>query len=248
MNKLLTTAAILYGIIGLVLITMSLSGCTDDPEVLPSPKPTTHKSLIHWNWLDNSKPTMILSDTQDLLRKNYYVVVDGSGSMSGEKIQIASKAIMAFTSKLNNDDALGLVVFDDYGTSERVALHVNSTAQFKRAIEKIETGGGTPLQSAIKLAYEKLVAEAANQKGYGEYHIIVVTDGEANTFQDPGDLVRTITQSSPIQIHTIGFQFSGVHSLNQQGITDYYQADDYDSLMISFSSIMAESTDFNQHN
>ncbi len=237
----------LASVVGSILISISLIGCGDDSQqaeqqttVVAEPTTNTFK----WTWLDNINGVVPFTNANDLLRKNYYVVIDGSGSMSGERMNTAKQATIAFTSKVDTSAALGLTAFDSRGTNEHVSLRHGNDAEFNAAVNDISAGGGTPLESAIKLAYSKLVTQAAKQKGYGEYHLIIVTDGNASMGQDPRDIVNDISANSPIEIHSIGFQFTGQHSLNQVGITTYYQADDYDGLMNSFTSILAESTNF----
>lgn len=236
--------------IAVMLFTLMFAACTPAPtpnelvkETPATPSPAQSSKEFGWTWLDNvvEQP---YTDEVELLRKNYMVVLDGSGSMSGERINVAKQAVVAFTKKLTPEDSLGLIVFDNAGTSVRVSLQPDNSAIFTSAVNKVSTGGGTPLADATTYGYKELRTQAAKQRGYGEYHLIIVTDGEANGGQDPGQLVRMIVQGTPINIHSIGFQFSGNHSLNQQGITTYYQADNYDELMNSFTSILAESTSF----
>jgi secreted protein with Ig-like and vWFA domain len=228
-------------------VVLILTACEPVPvpsELAPTPSQTQVESNnFEWTWLNNTNEQPYTSD-EDLLRKNYIVVFDGSGSMGGERLTIAKRAATAFTGKLDPQDALGLVVFDGAGTSVRVSLAYNNSNEFQSQINDIDAGGGTPLADAMVIGYRELQKQGSKQRGYGEYHLIVITDGEASGGQDPGQLVRQIVNSTPINIHTIGFQFSGSHSLNQSGITTYYQADNYDELMNSFSSILAESTTF----
>lgn len=248
--------------IGAMFVVVALTGCNDSSNQTIKPVTQTQQSTTtqqpaqqpapqaekkKWSWLNDAQAAPYTS-TDNLLRKNYLVVFDGSGSMSGERIRIAKKAAKAFTQKVTNDDLLGLVAFDNTGTSVRVPLKANNKANFSAQIDQIVDGGGTPLNSAIFEAYKIVREQGARQRGYGEYHIIVITDGEANSGEDPRNLVQEIVKFSPVNIHTIGFQFSGSHSLNQAGITSYYQADNYDELMKSFSSILAESTSFDDVN
>lgn len=209
-----------------------------------TPEATQPQPSTKWSWLNgvNEQP---LTDTNLLLNKNYVFVFDGSGSMEGDRLTIAKKAAKVFSQKLTESDLIGLVVFDyNYDSESVVPLRLNNKSAFEGAVDKIVAGGGTPLESAIESAYRMLRVQGAKQRGYGEYHIVVITDGDASMGQDPRDVVRHIALNSPVNIHSIGFQLKGNHSLNQQDVTMYYQADDYDGLVASFTTILAESNDF----
>ena len=106
------------------------------------------------------------------------------------------------------------------------------------------TGGGTPLSSAIEIAYKSLTAQAKKQLGYGDYHLVVVTDGVANTGYEPDNVLAKILTESPVVVHTIGFCISTRHSLNQPGRTIYNTAQDYESLRKGLQSVLAEAPEF----
>lgn len=225
---------------------ITLAACNDqtiNSPVQPLNIAPNTKVSNHWNWLDSYKEVPFTADS-DLMRKNYVFVFDGSGSMDGDRIIVAKKAAKVFSEKVTNDDNLGLVVFDTRSIEVRVGLSTNNKDTFNQAIDQVEAGGGTPLESAIVVAYNMLSKQGSKQRGYGEYNIIVVTDGEASIGQDPGNMVRHIVSNSPINVYSIGFQFDGNHSLNQKGYTTYYQADNYDQLIQSFNAILAESNNF----
>jgi uncharacterized protein with von Willebrand factor type A (vWA) domain len=184
--------------------------------------------------------------------KNYYVVFDGSGSMleykcSGNenKIDVAKRAVQEFASTIPKDANLGLVVFDYSGLSERLALGQDNQNNFVNEIQKVSPDGGTPLRSAIFLAANQLAKQAAFQMGYGEYHLVVVTDGEANSDEDPRFIVGSILKDSPIVLHTVGFCIGADHSLNQEGQVIYQSADNPDELRQGLKDVMAEATTFN---
>lgn len=187
----------------------------------------------------------------DVFEHNIYLVLDGSGSMADKKcsgnatkMELAKKAVSEFVQSLPESVSLGLTVFDDRGISERMALSTGDRGQFLNTVRTVSPGGGTPLKSAVDMAYEQLLAQATAQLGYGEYHILVVTDGVADSSEDPRRVVNRINQVSPVVIHTIGFCIGTNHALNQPGRTLYTAADDYSSLRQGLDSVLAESPDF----
>jgi Ca-activated chloride channel homolog len=187
----------------------------------------------------------------DLFARNYYVVLDASGSMtergcSGDltKIDAARNALAAFAESLPADANLGLQVFDARGVREQIPLAAGNRARFKTVLAAVRAGGGTPLQAAITQAYARLEAQGSRQLGYGEYHLVVVTDGEASDGQDPTAAVKFILDRSPVVLHTIGFCIGTKHSLNQPGRTIYRAADDPAQLRQSLSAVLAEAPRF----
>lgn len=203
---------------------------------------------------DNTWPifeSMQVELSDDVSIKNYYLVFDGSGSMEfrrcsngKKKIEIAKAAVIDFVSKIPDDANIGLAVFDINGISERVGLGRRSKDQVIAEVINTTTGGGTPLDSAIRRAYISLTQQAKKQLGYGEYHLITITDGEAGKNQDPYGIVKKVFESSPVVMHTIGFCIDGNHSLNKAGVTLYKSANNPAELARGLDSVLAEATDF----
>ena len=137
---------------------------------------------------------------------------------------------------------IGLGYFGgDYGE----LVHIGQDRQkILSEVYDLDTGSGTPMAHAIhEVAYEALTAQAQKQAGYGEYHIVIVTDGKATDDNLEG-VVRFILQNTPIVIHTIGLGIGENHSLNQPGRIDYKAADDLTSLRKTLSDVLAEAPTF----
>ena len=81
--------------------------------------------------------------------------------------------------------------------------------------------------------------------GYGEYHLVIVTDGEANDGEDPREAVDALLAKSPVVLHTIGFCIGETHSLNQKGRVFYQSADNPEELRKGLTDVLAEATSFN---
>lgn len=203
---------------------------------------------------DDKWPAMESENTLsgNLLAVNYYIVLDGSGSMEGglctvksTKMKVAKKAISQFAQQIPEDANIALLAFDKGGASQRVALAVNNREQFFNQVNAMQPGGVTPLKSAITYAYQKLKKQAITQLGYGEYHLVVVTDGIATANEIPDQIVQTILQESPVVVHSIGFCIDENHSLNQPGMTFYTAAGNAEELQRGLQAVLAESPDFN---
>lgn len=183
---------------------------------------------------------------------NYYVVLDGSGSMlrsecsgGASKIAAAIAALTTFVQTLPPQDHLGLAVFDNRGLSERVPLGRDNRDAVAGQLGQVRAHGGTPLASAIQLAYERLTQQARRQLGYGEYHLVLVTDGHPEpSNEDPTDVVNRVRLESPVLLHTIGFCIGEDHVLNQPGRAHYMAADNPQQLQQGLESVLAEAPAF----
>lgn len=185
------------------------------------------------------------------LRKNFYVIFDGSGSMndqqcygSGSKINVAKYALASFASLVPEDANLGLAIFAQNGIAERVPLGTGNREAFTVAVNSVAASGGTPLHSAIQKGYDKLTEQAVKQLGYGEYTLVVMTDGLASKGEDPTGIVHSIIGLTPIEIHTIGFCIGENHSLNMEGRTIYKAANNQADLERGLEDVLAESETF----
>lgn len=203
---------------------------------------------------DNSWPAMEESQSivsGDLTQKNYYLVFDGSGSMNEDqcsngksKVEVAKKSVNTFINKIPGDANIGLLIFDDSGIAEASSLGSSSKENIIQQVSAITAGGGTPLMTSMKYATAALLKQARTQLGYGEYHLVVITDGEASEGEDPSEIVFFLNKTSPIVIHTIGFCINGEHSLNREGSTIYKSANNPLELAEGLDSVLAEASGF----
>ena len=245
----------------LLAAALVFAGCDEPPKPAPKPaavaeKPkgpvSTRPLTPAWPAAAQGKGDPASTTiSSDLFARNYYVVLDASGSMtekacSGDlpKIDAARNALGAFAESLPGSANLGLQVFDARGIREQIPLAAGNRDKFKSVLAAVRAGGGTPLHSAITQAYAKLEQQGARQLGYGEYHLVVVTDGEASDGQDPTNAVRAILDRSPVVLHTIGFCIGPKHSLNQPGRTIYNAADNPQQLRQHLSDVLAEAPSF----
>jgi uncharacterized protein YegL len=239
--------------LGVLMIFIVVSGC-DGPQPQRDSQGDTDAASQSSNqatlWpKTNSQEQVILAD--NLLASNIYVVFDGSGSMSESacsgseaKIVAAKRALLEFVNAIPGNANFGMVAFDRSGTAERVPLRKVNHDQMTKKIASISAGGGTPLRSAIQIAYDSLTDQGKKQLGYGEYHLVIVTDGMADVGKEPDKLLDNILNQSPIVVHTIGFCIDRNHSLNQPGRTIYNSAQDYESLRQGLKSVLAEAPEF----
>lgn len=201
-------------------------------------------------WPGPAPEDMNVAIDSNLTRSNFMVVYDGSGSMNYDSCNSSSPnrhadgviALKEFVKAVPDDANLGLFVFDGKGRDVRVPLAVGNRADFLNEVDSISIGQGTPLRSAIKTAYFELKTRAYRQLGYGRYSLVIVTDGEANSGEDPTRVVNDIIDETPVEVHTVGLCFSGRHSLNQPGRTFYTDAQNPAQLIEGLKSVLAETS------
>jgi hypothetical protein len=239
----------IIGVLTSIVIGKLRSGSSSPSTSEPAqPMETARQNGDVWPPIEGN-PAFIKSDA--MLRRNYYVVLDGSGSMEDKgcsggvsKFDSAVEALNAFFAGIPDDANVGLLVFDYHGFSERVPLGLNNRPQLRQALQHARPNGGTPLSKAVNAGYEALTRQAGQQLGYGEYHLVIVTDGEANPGFDPTEEVNRIIDHTAIVIHTIGYCIGSGHSLNQPGRTLYSTADSAASLSRELQAVLAEAEAF----
>jgi uncharacterized protein with von Willebrand factor type A (vWA) domain len=202
-------------------------------------------------------PFLPTEDTQadlagNLTTRNFVLIFDGSGSMSeGEcagasrKIDIAKQAVAAWSKSVPADANLGLYAFHARGIST-LPLSIGNRDDFIQSIMNIRAGGKTPLTQAMLKSFEALTDQGRRQLGYGEYTIVVVTDGIANNPDHLKNTVDRILARTPVTIFSIGFCIGSQHSLNQPGRTLYKSADNPEQLMKGLQEVLAEAEAFDE--
>jgi Mg-chelatase subunit ChlD len=151
------------------------------------------------------------------------LVIDKSGSMSGDKIEMAKSAARSAVELLGNSDQIGVIVFDGdtYITSEMQSA--SNKGRISDEISRIEAGGGTTMYPAMERAYEMLVATPARLK-----HVIILTDG----ISSPGDFtgLAGTMQAARITVSTVAVGSDSDTSLLEEiartGQGRYYLTED----------------------
>ena len=101
------------------------------------------------------------------------LVLDRSGSMAGEKLEMAKSAAIATAEVLSKSDFIGVYAFDSEAHVVSQMAKINSVASIAASISAIAPGGGTNLQPAFVQAREALQRVKAKVK-----HMIILTDGQ----------------------------------------------------------------------
>lgn len=186
-------------------------------------------------------------------RTNYLAVLDMSGSMrdadcAGQypsKAEAARAALAAWLRSIPEEANIGLVIFASSEVKLAVPLGVDNRRAFMAAAKAAQPSGKTPLKDALALARAEIERRARYQQGYGDYRIVVITDGMHSDGQDPRPVIGSIlgNPANPILIYTIGFCIEG-SALNQPGRTVYQSARSPEELTQGLQRVLAESQAF----
>jgi hypothetical protein len=209
---------------------------------------------IYSQWLKQKKEEIIISDEtagEAALTRNIYFIFDGSGSMNDRtnhncggdqnferKIDGAKWALKTFLERIPEDVYIGLYVFDSVGSREVLPIQALDRQRLIREIEAIKAGGGTPLAQAITAGTDRLVERYKEQLGYGEFRLVVITDGLA----DEIPMAALHAAKYGIPIYTIGLCVGSNHPLRNFSLS-YRAADSFSDLSQGLEETIAELPD-----
>ncbi len=119
------------------------------------------------------------------------LVIDRSGSMTGEKIEMAKDAAKAAVELLSPRDYAGVVAFDDqaFWVAEMTSA-VDKDALLQR-IATLQPGGGTNIAAGLELGFSQISASPAKIK-----HVILLTDGVST----PGPFYELVSRMAEERI------------------------------------------------
>ncbi len=113
------------------------------------------------------------------------LVIDKSGSMNGEKMELAKEAAIATVEVLGTRDYVGVVVFDGQAYWCVDLQNAGNRAGVIASIETVQAGGGTNIYPALVEAQSALSRTHAAFK-----HAVLLTDGHSQ----PGDFADIVDQ------------------------------------------------------
>ncbi len=192
---------------------------------------------------------LILVSSTLFAGQNVVVVLDDSGSMDDrmrrsreKKIDSAKQALEAVLEQLPADARVGVLLLNGTvnGSPWAVPMGPVNIGDVRQALRRVRAVGGTPLGAFVKDGADALL-ELRERQHYGEYRLLIVTDGEAT---DPERLDRYLPDilSRGLTVDVIGVDMKSDHSLATQ-VNSYRRADDPQSLEVAIREVFAETSD-----
>lgn len=207
----------------------------------------------------------------DFKRKklNLIVVMDVSGSMSSgfnryyydrnnledeenydnrSKMKIANESLNMLIDKLNSDDKLGIVLFDNEAYLAKPVNLVGETDldKLKEHILEISPRGGTNFEAGYKEGTELFTREMLDNDEY-ENRIIVITDAMPNLGNtSKGELTKYVKENADKEIYTsfigvgVDFNTEVIECLSDVKGANYYSVHNTDE----FKKIMSDDFDY----
>ncbi|WP_414662388.1 vWA domain-containing protein [Horticoccus sp. 23ND18S-11] len=136
---------------------------------------------------------------------NLALVIDRSGSMSGDKIEKAREAALEAVRRLGPDDIVALIAYDSGVQTLVPAQRVGDGRRLERAIRGIEAGGNTALHGGVTRGAEEIRRHMEDRRFVNR--VVLLSDGLANVGpRTPDELGRLGTSllKEGISVTTIG--------------------------------------------
>jgi Ca-activated chloride channel family protein len=126
---------------------------------------------------------------------NVLLVIDKSGSMSGDRIEQAKEAALMAVERLGSDDVLGVVTYSSTAEVLSPAGRLRDTEEVRADIRQLQAGGSTALYAGVSQGIREL-REFVDP--YKLNRIILLSDGLAN-----------VGPSSPKDLEGLGREAGG---------------------------------------
>jgi Ca-activated chloride channel family protein len=161
------------------------------------------------------------------------LVIDKSGSMSGEKMKLAQEAASRTVDLLREKDTIGVLGFDSSPHWFVEPQKLTDKSGIIQKINAIPADGGTEIYTAVEGAFAKLSKVEAQRK-----HIILLTDGQSSSNQSYETLTADM-QKENITMSTVAIGTDADQVLLKQ-LADlakgrYYAAVDQTTIPAIFS-------------
>lgn len=105
---------------------------------------------------------------------NIAIILDRSGSMSGERLARVKVAAHRIIDQLRPDDRLSIVTFSDDADVIIPSTHINDVPALKAAVTLMAAGGATEIFKGLEAGYRQVETHFSQDS---VNHIILLTDG-----------------------------------------------------------------------
>lgn len=151
------------------------------------------------------------------------LVIDKSGSMGGQKMEMAKDAAKAAVELLGPRDKVGVIAFDGDLFWIADVQPASNKAQILDKISAIEAGGGTVMGPPMEAAYEALHQTPSKLK-----HCIVLTDGISEPADFEGIATNMVQAKMTCSTVAVGddCDFKLLENIAKIGNGRYYHSED----------------------
>ncbi len=159
---------------------------------------------------------------QKRLAKNMVLAIDTSGSMSGQKIAQAKKALKYVINQLHTEDTFSIVQFNtDVSTYHSESMSANDVNKQKALeyVDDLSAGGSTNIEEALKISFQHVPPPKNNRPSY----VIFLSDGEPTIgVTDTAGLIKTAHQANTKKAKL--FNFGIGYNINTDLLTQLSEA------------------------
>jgi uncharacterized membrane protein len=138
------------------------------------------------------------------------LIIDKSGSMAGQKMELAKEAAKGAIDLLNPRDKVGVIAFDSQMFWVSEIRPSTDRRQIADQISRITAGGGTVMGPPLEQALEALRAVEARFK-----HVILLTDGIPTDMADLRGIAAAMA-TSRITLSTVGIGDPGGEDVDKR--------------------------------
>ncbi|MCP4772164.1 MAG: DUF3520 domain-containing protein [Planctomycetes bacterium] len=160
---------------------------------------------------DNAKRTLLsigikAREVEDEERKpmNLVFVIDKSGSMEGERMQLVKDALELLVDQMREDDTLGIVTFDSNGHEALQPTSARERWKLREVIRNLSTGGSTNAAEGLELGYKMMETCFSKDR---INRLVLASDGVANTGEtDQERILKTVRAKAEadVDLTTLG--------------------------------------------
>ena len=158
---------------------------------------------------------------------NISLVIDHSGSMEGDKLAYAKKAVDFVIDNLGAEDFLSVVEYDNLVEVVSPSAHVINKSHLHQLVQKIQARGMTNLSGGMLEGYKQVAATKVNNY---VHRVLLLSDGLANEgVTEPKQLqelaqTRFREQGTALSTFGVGADFNELlmTNLSEYGGGNYY--------------------------
>jgi Ca-activated chloride channel family protein len=171
---------------------------------------------------------------------NLSIVIDRSGSMSGEKMEFAKKAAAGIIDRLSPNDFVSVVIYDEFIDVVQTSTPVLFKDSIKAKLAKIKPRGSTNLWGGSEKGYEQV--KASYRKNYVN-RVLLISDGNITAgVKIPSRIIEKVQEYKDIDgitISTFGvgldYNETLMTAMAENGSGNYYFIDKADKMTAMFN-------------